>query len=197
MAMLLGQVLIGEEGQVIWRIYASPISAKNLVKSKFFLIMIFSIIILVATGFIGIVVFHPTLRKAVIAMIEAFLMSVAVASVSLQIGFKGPDFSGTRRARMVRQEWSLMGSIVGVITGVGVFAPVLAQYAYWLYYQASSVSTLNYAIGVGISAVISIIITVVFYKVNIGSAQEFSAKSRNLKEQDNEIPSCVLRVNIG
>jgi len=29
MAMLLGQVLIGEEGQVIWRIYASPISGKK------------------------------------------------------------------------------------------------------------------------------------------------------------------------
>ena len=30
MAMLLGEILIGEEGQVMWRIYASPISAKNL-----------------------------------------------------------------------------------------------------------------------------------------------------------------------
>ncbi|MGA3111284.1 MAG: hypothetical protein ABSE15_04540 [Candidatus Bathyarchaeia archaeon] len=176
MAMLLGQVLIGEEGQVIWRIYASPISAKTLVRSKFFLVMIFSTIILVATGAIGIVVFHPSLRKAVVAMVEALFMSLAVASVSLQIGLKGPDFSGTRRARMVRQEWSLLGSIVGVITGVGVFAPVLAQYAYGLYYRIS-VSTLNYVIGLGISAVISIIITVVFYKVNIGSAQDFLRKA--------------------
>ena len=63
MAMLLGQVLIGEEGQAMWRIYASPISAKNLVKSKFFLVIIFSIIILLATGFIGILVFHPSYEK--------------------------------------------------------------------------------------------------------------------------------------
>ena len=55
-------------------------------------------------------------------------MALAVASVSLQIGFKGPDFSGTRRARMIRQEWSLIGSIVGVVTGAAVFAPVFAQY---------------------------------------------------------------------
>jgi hypothetical protein len=175
MAMLLGQVLIGEEGQVIWRIYASPISAKNLVKSKFFLVMAFSIIILVATGAIGIVVFHPSLRKAIIAMLEAFFMSLAVASVSLQIGLKGPDFSGTRRARMVRQEWSLLGSIVGIVTGVGVFAPVLVQYAFGLY-SGVSVSTQNYAIGVAISAVISIVVTAVFYRVNIGSAQEFLRK---------------------
>ena len=109
MAMLLGQVLIGEEGQAVWRIYASPISAKNLVKSKFFLTIIFSVIILIVTGFIGILFFHPSLRKTIIAMVEAFFIAVAVASVSLQIGFKGPDFSGTRRARMVRQEWSLIG----------------------------------------------------------------------------------------
>ena len=54
MSTLLGQVLIGEEGSVIWRIYASPISPKNLVKSKFFLTIIFSVIILVITWAIGI-----------------------------------------------------------------------------------------------------------------------------------------------
>ena len=129
MASFLGQVLIGEEGQVMWRIYASPISAKNLVKSKFFLTIIFSVIILLITGFIGIIVFHPSLRKIVIAMVEAFLMALAVGSVSLQIGFRGPDFSGTRRARMVRQEWSLIGTIAAAITGAVVFAPVFVQYA--------------------------------------------------------------------
>jgi hypothetical protein len=175
-AMLLGQVLIGEEGSAMWRIYASPISPKNLVKSKFFIIIIFSVIVLLATGFIGIVIFHPSLRKAVIGMVEAFLMSLAVASVSLQIGFKGPDFSGTRRARMVRQEWSLLGSVAGITTGAAVFVPVLAQYAYGLYYNIS-VSTLNYIIGIAISAAISLIITAIFYRVNIDSAEELLRKA--------------------
>ncbi len=178
MAMLLGQVLIGEEGQAVWRIYASPISAKNLVKSKFFLIIIFSVIILLATGFIGVIVFHPTLRKTIIAMIEAFLMTIAVASVSLQIGFRGPDFSGTRRARMIRQEWSLLGSVVGVITGAAVFAPVFVQFALALYF-GTSVSTLNYILGVAISAAISIVITAIFYRINVGSANEFLRKAEN------------------
>ena len=176
MAMLLGQVLIGEEGQAVWRIYASPISAKNLVKSKFFLTIIFSVIILFVTGIIGIVVFHPTLRKAIVAMIEAFFMSIAIASVSLQIGFRGPDFSGTRRARMIRQEWSLIGSIVGVITGGAVFAPVFAQYLLTLVF-GTTVSTLNYAIGVVISGVISSVITFIFYRININSAREFLRKA--------------------
>ena len=176
MAMLFGQVSIGEEGQVVWRIYASPISAKNLVKSKFFLTIIFSVIILVVTGFIGIFVFQPTLRKAVIAMTEAFFMALAVASVSLQVGLKGPDFSGTRRARMIRQEWSLIGTIVGVITGAAVFAPVLAQYALGLY-TGTYVSTLNYTIGVAISVAISIAITAIFYRINISAAREFLSKA--------------------
>ena len=174
--MLLGQVLIGEEGQVIWRIYASPISAKNLVKSKFFLIMIFSIYHFGCDGSHRHSCVSSKPSKSTDSHIEGFFMSLAVASVSLQIGLKGPDFSGTRRARMVRQEWSLLGSIVGVVTGVGVFAPVLVQYAVGLYYN-SSVSTLNYAIGLAISAAISVVITAVFYRVNIGSAQDFLRKA--------------------
>jgi hypothetical protein len=176
MASLLGQVLIGEEGQVMWRIYASPISAKNLVKSKFFITIILSVIILLITGVIGIVVFHPSLRKTVIAMVEAFLIAVAVASVSLQIGFKGPDFSGTRRARMVRQEWSLIGTIASAVTGAAVFAPVFAQYALALI-SNTSVSTFNYAIGVLASAAISLAITAIFYRINIGSAQDLLLKA--------------------
>jgi hypothetical protein len=176
MASLLGQVLIGEEGPSMWRIYASPISAKNLVKSKFSLIIIFSVIILLVTGVIGILVFHPSLRKAIIAMVEAFFMALAVASVSLQVGFRGPDFSGSRRARMVRQDWALIGTGVAAVVGAAVFAPVFAQYGLALI-SGKSVSSLNYAIDVLISAAISIAITAVFYKINIGSAQELLRKA--------------------
>jgi hypothetical protein len=36
MAMLLGEVMIGEEGQAVWRIYASPISPKSQQSKTFF-----------------------------------------------------------------------------------------------------------------------------------------------------------------
>ena len=108
MATLLGEILIGEEGQAVWRIYASPISPKNLVKSKYFFTVLFSVIILVVSSAIGIVFFHPSLRKITVAMIESFLIVLPVSAISLQVGFKGADFSQTRRQRMVRQEWSLI-----------------------------------------------------------------------------------------
>ncbi len=53
MAMSLGNMLIGEEGEPIWRIYASPVTAKNIVKSKFALLSFFAIITLIITGTIG------------------------------------------------------------------------------------------------------------------------------------------------
>jgi hypothetical protein len=77
---------------------------------------------------------------------------------------------------MVRQEWSLLGTVAGVTTGAAVFVPVLAQYGYGLYYNVS-VSTLNYIIGVAASVAISLVITAIFYRVNIGSAQELLRKA--------------------
>jgi NADH:ubiquinone oxidoreductase subunit K len=176
MAMLLGEILIGEEGQAVWRIYASPISAKNLVKSKYFFTVLFSIIILIVSAAIGIVFYHPSLRKTIAAIVEAFFIVLPVASVSLQVGFKGADFSQTRRARMVRQEWSLLGFIVCAIAGAAVLAPVLVLYGLSLL-AGASISSLNLAIGVVVSAVISIAVSAVFYRINIDSAQELLRKA--------------------
>jgi hypothetical protein len=176
MAMLLGEILIGEEGQVVWRIYASPISPKNLVKSKYFFTVLFSIIILIVSGILGIVFLHPSLRKTIVVMVETFFTVLAVASVSLQVGFKGADFTQTRRARMIRQEWSLIGFIVCAIAGVAVLAPVLVQYGLSLL-AGTSASSFDLAIGVVISAAISVAISAVFYKINIGAAQDLLRKA--------------------
>ncbi len=176
MAMLLGEILIGEEGPAIWRIYASPISPKNLVKSKYFITVLFSIIILIPCGALGIVFFHPSMRRAIVALVETFLLVIALASVSLYVGFKGADFSQTRRARMVRQEWSLLGFVYCIITGAAVFAPVLVPYGLSLA-SITSVSIFDYVIGIAISAAISISITVLFYRINIGSAKELLRKA--------------------
>lgn len=176
MAMLLGEILIGEEGQVVWRIYASPISPKSLVKSKFFITVLFSCIILVASSVIGLIFFHPTLRVAAILIVEAFLMLIALSSVSLQVGFKGADFTQTRRARMVRQEWSLIGLLVTAGTAAAVFVPVLVPYILDRVSNTSG-STFSYAIGVIISAIVTAVISVVFYRVNIGAAKELLQKA--------------------
>ena len=178
--MLLGEILIGEEGQAVWRIYASPISPKNLVKSKYFFVTLFSTIILLAAGIVGIVFYHPSLRETIIAFIEAFFIILAVSSISLSIGFKGADFSQTRRARMVRQEWTLISFIVCAIAGAAVLAPVIPYVIASLapsLIPGLTASSFNLAISVIISGVISLAISAVFYQINIGSAQDLLRKA--------------------
>ena len=180
MAMLLGEILIGEEGQAVWRIYASPISPKNLVKSKYFFVTLFSTIILLAAGIVGIVFYHPSLRATIVAFIEAFFIILAVSSISLSIGFKGADFSQTRRARMVRQEWTLVSFFVCAIAGAAVLAPLVPYVIASLapsFIPGLTASSFNLAISVIISGVISLIITAVFYRINIDSARELLRKA--------------------
>jgi hypothetical protein len=176
MAMLLGESLIGEEGQVVWRIYASPISAKNLVRSKFFFAVMFSIIVLIASSVVGVILYQPTLRKTVVLMLEAFFLVLVLASVNLQVGFKGADFSATRRARMVRQEWSFIGLGVTLAAGAAVLAPVIFLYGLALLH-GTSISSLSLAIGAAISAAVSIAISAFFYRINVDSAQELLRKA--------------------
>ena len=176
MAMLLGEILIGEEGQSVWRIYASPISPKNLVKSKYFLTILFSTILLLVSGTIGIFFYHPTLDEAIASFLESFFVVLAVGTVALTIGFKGPDFSQTRRARMVRQEWSLIGLVVCAIAGAAVLAPLIVSVGLALFTGGAIISS-NLAIGVVISAAISSGISIVFYRINIGLATDFLRKA--------------------
>ncbi len=175
-ATLLGEVMIGEEGQAVWRIYASPITAKNLVKSKTFFLTLFSTIILFISGSIGIIFYHPTLQETIAAFLEGFFVLLAVGIVALTIGFKGPDFSQTRRARMVRQEWSLIGLVVCGVAGIAVLAPLIVSVGLALFTGGAIISS-NLAIGVVISAAISLGISIVFYRINIGLAKDFLRKA--------------------
>jgi hypothetical protein len=177
MAVLLGEILIGEEGQAVWRIYASPISPKNLVRSKYFFLIIFSTIMLFISGSIGIVFYHPPIQQTIAAFVEGFLIVLAVGGVALTVGFKGPDFSQSRRARMVRQEWSLIGLLVCAIAAGAVVAPLV--FAVGLaFFIGGAIGTLDLAIGVAISAAISLAITIIFYRINLGIAVEFLKKAQ-------------------
>ncbi len=176
-ALLLGEVMIGEEGQSVWRIYASPITPKSLVKSKTFFLTLFSTIILLISGSIGVIFYHPTLQEAIAAFIGGFFVLLAVGIVSLTIGFKGPDFSQTRRARMVRQEWSLIGLVVGAVVGLVVLAPFIVTAGLSLF-SGDAISTSNLVIGIVVSAAISLIISIVFYRINLGIAADFLKKAQ-------------------
>jgi hypothetical protein len=180
MAMSMGNMLIGEEGQAVWRIYASPISPKNLVKSKLFFLMALSLLVLLVTGIVGTVFYHPSIRVIITGLIEGFLLVIGLGSIALSIGFKGADFTVSRRTRMIRQRWALISLGVCGVAGLAILAPILP---YVISEFLSSilatgpVSDLNLAISLGISAVIATVIAAIFYRVNINSAADLIRKA--------------------
>jgi hypothetical protein len=105
MAMTMGNMLIGEEGTAVWRIYTSPITPKNYVKAKLAFLTAMSVIVAVVTGIVAILFYNPSVKFMVTGFIEAMFLTAAVGPIALAIGFKGADFTVSRRPRMIRQEY--------------------------------------------------------------------------------------------
>ncbi len=181
MAMSLGSFMIGEEGQAVWRIYASPISAKTLLKSKYFFIIFFSIIVLAITGIVGFIVYHPSLRATIVAYCEAVFLIFALGAISLSNGIKGADFTETPRPRMIHLSWSLINLGVCLVAGVAILAPF---FPYALSSMLSEImpsltveALLDPLLALVVSAVIAIILTVIFYRIALKNASELLAKA--------------------
>ena len=180
MVMTLGSMLIGEEGQAIWRIYASPISAKNLVKSKYFFLILFGIITLLATGIIGTIIYQPSPTKTVIAFLEAFFLIISLGALSLNIGFRGADFTEIPRPRMVRQYWALINMAAGALVALAIIAPLVPNVLAYIIGDVLSgfiIPSLPPYVATAISGIIAVVIAAVFYKVTLDSAKDFLRKA--------------------
>ena len=181
MVMTLGNFMIGEEGQAIWRIYASPISAKNLVKSKYFFIIFFSLIVLAVTGVVGFVVYQPSLRAIIVACFEAVFLIFALGTIPLSNGISGADFTETPRPRLIRQSASLINLIACLLAGIAILAPFIP------YVLSSMLSSfmpsliggafLDPFLALVLSAVIAVVLAVIFYRVALKNARELLTKA--------------------
>ncbi|NWF87634.1 hypothetical protein HXY32_07515 [Candidatus Bathyarchaeota archaeon] len=176
MAISLGNFIIGEEGQAVWRIYSSPITAKSLVKSKYFFIVSFSTLVLLITGTIGSVFFHPTLRALQVAFLESFFLILALGSISLSNGIEGADFTEVPRARMIRPLWGLLNFAACFIAGLAILFPFLP---YVLTFIVPFFATPFFDIyqAVIISAIITVGLTLTFYKIALINARELLTRA--------------------
>ena len=180
MTMSLGSFMIGEEGQSVWRIYASPISAKSLVKSKYLFIVFFSLIVLVVTGISGFVIYQPSLRYTIVACLEAVFLVFALGAISLSNGISGADFTETPRPRMIRVSWSFVNLGACVAAGAAVLAPF---FPYALSLMSGLIPALfggaflDPFLALGISAVIAIVLAVIFYRIALNNAMELLKKA--------------------
>jgi hypothetical protein len=178
MAISLGSFMIGEEGQAVWRIYAAPFSARSLVKSKYFLIVVFGLLVTAITGTVGALFFGATVKSAVILAVEAIFLTIAVAAISLSNGIKGADFNEVPRPRMIRVEWSLINFFACGLGGLAIISPLIPNVIDRVL-PGLGFRFLDPIIAVIISGFIAAIITAIFYKIAINNANELLSKAES------------------
>ena len=176
MAMSLGNFMTGEEGQNIWRIYASPVSAKSFVKSKYAFMLIFALIVLPITSTVGYIIYQPSIRAAIAMVSIAVFVVFAAGALSLANGIKGADFNELPKPRMIRTEWSLINMLTCAATALAVMIPLI-PYIISVFLGTSFGIFLDLYLSVAISGVIAAVLTFIFYKMAIGNAKELLTKA--------------------
>lgn len=125
MAVTIGSIVTGSEGASVWFVYASPLSARSLVKAKYFFTVFFSLAVAVVCSFVGFLL-YPSLKMVFIGLTEAALLVLSTAMVSLSFGIKGADFRELPpRPRMVKPFWSFINMIVSFVLALVVVSPLI------------------------------------------------------------------------
>jgi len=176
MAISLGSFMTGEEGQAVWTIYISPVSAKDFVRSKFMFMLVFSLFMLPLTATIVFLVFQPSARTIILLVLEAIFLACALGSVSLSNGIKGADFNEVPRPRMMRPEWGLINILVCAGVGLVILLPFI-PYVMSVFVGGSSNPLMDPYLASGISGALAAAFSVVFYKIAIGNAKELLSKA--------------------
>ena len=176
MAISIGSFMIGEEGQAVWRIFSSPISAKSLVKSKYSFTVFFSVLILTITGTFGYLAFHPSLKALFIASSESLFLVFTLGSISLSNGIRGADFTEVPRPRMIRFTSSLLNLILCFLAVIAVMSPLL-PYALSLFIPGLGGPFIDPYLAVTVSAIIAATLTLVFYRLALNNARELLRKA--------------------
>lgn len=178
MAMMMGTMIIGEEGSSVWLFYSSPITAHSLVKCKYAFICMLSCAVMLICGAIGILVAHPSLQLALALLIESTLLIFALGAASLRAGIKGAEFVEVPRPRMVRPLTSFINAGICLILAIMIVSPLI-PYAMTLIGLPFKISlpTIDLYVAIFISAVIAAVITFVFYRMALKNAEEFLTKA--------------------
>jgi hypothetical protein len=174
MAAMLGLMIIGEEGESVWLFFSSPITARGLVKCKYAFVIIFSFVVMLVCGVIGILVARPSPDIAMALLIESILLIFALGAVSLGAGIKGADFTEVPRPRMVRPLTVLVYMLLCLVLALAIFSPLFLHAVTMGYIPIPvNLPKIDLYVAVSISAVIAVIVTFVFYKTALNAAEKF------------------------
>ena len=184
MTVALGSFIIGSEGGGVWYIYSSPISAKSLVKAKYFFAALFSFAITLVCFFISVLLTSPSLQIIAIGLTEAILLIFSLGMVSLTFGIKGADFREFPRPRMIRPLWSFINGLVCILLALAIISPIIPYGLKILFDAIQAPATISIPlpesylyVALPLSGVIASVITYVFHGKAVKSAEEFLLKA--------------------
>jgi hypothetical protein len=181
MAILLGSLIVGSEGESVWFIHSSPISARSLIKAKYSFIILFSLLVTSVCSVVASFLTAPSIKAALIGFCEATFLALSLAMISLICGIKGADFRELPpRPRMIRPIWSLINIIVCAIAGLSIIAPLIPYGVQRIFQSLLIIHFLpDYYpyIALLISGVIAVTITYVAHKIALNSAEELLRKA--------------------
>jgi len=180
MGMMLGSWMIGLEGESVWYVYSSPITARSLLKAKYWFAVLFSLAIMSVCSVIGGLLFAPPIKMGLICLVEALLLVFSLGMVSLSFGIRGADFRQLPRPRMIRPKWAIINGIVCILLALAIVSPLI-PYALKLFLedvQAPVVISLPlseaypYA-ALPISGAIASVVAYVFHRIALKNAEKF------------------------
>jgi hypothetical protein len=184
MTVSLGSMIIGSEGASVWYVYSSPISAKSLVKAKYFSVTLLGFAITLVCSIIGVFLTSPSIQMVIVGLTEAILLVFSLGMVSLTFGIRGADFRELPRPRMIRPLWGFINGIVCILLALTIVSPVI-PYALKILFEAAQGSVATpislpesyLYLALPISGVIASFVTYVFRGMALKNAEEFLLKA--------------------
>jgi hypothetical protein len=188
MAVTLGSMITGSEGESVWYLYSSPVSAKTLFRAKYGFVLLFSLTVTLVCSVISGLLFVPPLQIAILGLVETVFLIVSLTSVSLSFGIKGADFRELfPRSRMIRPKWAIINFIVCVLSGLAIVAPIIPYLLNFFFSSIASAPAIfmsfpEYYVYIApvISGAIATTITYVFSKMALNNAERLLADAEGI-----------------
>jgi len=119
----------------------------------------------------------PSVNLIIVSLIEYVLLILALAAVSISSGIMGAQFMETPRPRMDNPVTSFVNLFMCIVVGVIILLPLLPNGAHLLALpMIVSLPRFSLPIAVMISAMISFVITLLFYRVALQNAKQLLTK---------------------
>ncbi|MCW4006262.1 MAG: hypothetical protein NWF04_06690 [Candidatus Bathyarchaeota archaeon] len=180
MLPLLGTLLTTLEGNSIWYLFSSPISAKSIAKAKIFFLSFFALSITLICSVIGGIVFRPPALVIAVTLLEAVFLIFSLSAISVAIGIKAAEPRGIFGvSKMVKPKWALLGFILCVAIGAAIIAPII-PYALSIFAVSFLPTILQLPeyyvyLALLLSGVIAVSMTYIFRGVAVDNAEQLLA----------------------